>query len=100
MTITSTLLPRHDSRLARLQVHDERSRDFPFKTPPDFQRVTVRHKSHIGVMNQRRLGSCTAHAGVKELSHDPFYSEISSLVVHGQPGNNEHFTRGDRKSVV
>lgn len=91
-TIVRKPLPRQDSRLGRLIVHDERSKDFPFRASLPGVRKNTRHSSAIGIMNQGSLGSCTGHAGAKALSTQPFYQKVEGL-LRGHYRANERFAQ-------
>lgn len=58
--------------LGRLVQHDERSRAYAFTATP--RRLTsVTHQSHIAVLDQGDLGSCTGNATVGALGCDPYF---------------------------
>lgn len=61
--------------LGRLVRHDPRSRAFAYKAEPRAL-VSVRHASHIGILDQGATGSCTGHATVAALACDPFYETL------------------------
>ncbi len=58
--------------LGRFKQHDQRSRSYAFKaTPRNLSSVT--HASHIGILDQGELGSCTGNATVGALGCDPYF---------------------------
>jgi hypothetical protein len=59
--------------LGRIVQHDARSRAYAFKAAPR-RLASVTHASHIGILDQGALGSCTGNAVVGALGCDPFYA--------------------------
>jgi hypothetical protein len=58
--------------LGRVKQHDPRSRRFAFQAVPR-KLSTVTHASHIGILDQGNLGSCTGNATVGALGCDPYF---------------------------
>lgn len=62
--------------LGRIVHHDPRSRQYAYKAAPGVTYASVQHTSHIGILDQGQLGSCTGNATVGALGCDPFYGTI------------------------
>lgn len=62
-----------DPRLGRHVRHDSRSLRFLVTPQPRSAMVSVRHYSHIPVLDQGNLGSCTGNASTKNMSYGDFW---------------------------
>lgn len=67
--------------LGRLVHHDPKSRAYPFKAARGTNYRTVQHASHIDILDQGQIGSCTGNATVGALGCDPFYATLPATVV-------------------
>jgi hypothetical protein len=79
------LFPSPDVDMGRHVAHDDRS----FAYPADASAVlkTVRHPRNIGILNQRRLGSCTGNACAGTLSTQPYkntFTETDAVSLYSQ----------------
>jgi len=63
--------------LGRLKQHDERSRAFAYRAAAPAVLRSVRHTSHIGILDQGDVGSCTGNATVGALGYDPYFSTVN-----------------------
>lgn len=67
--------------LGRHVEHDSRSRAFAVAASSSAGLKTVQHASHIDVLDQGQLGSCTGNALVAALGCDPFYGAVPSALA-------------------
>jgi hypothetical protein len=82
-------------------VHDPRSRDYAWKAPRAVLGSTprsVRHRSHLGILDQGDLGSCTGNASTKAITYGHFWRlSQQHLLKQGQPnwqGVDERYAIG------
>jgi hypothetical protein len=69
-------------RLGRRVSHDPRSRQFRYR-PKTTTLVSAKHESHIGILDQGDLGSCTGNATVGALGCTPYYETLKPLLDDG-----------------
>lgn len=67
--------------LGRRVNHDPRSRAFRYRADRGVTYATVRHQSHIGILDQGSTGSCTGQATVGALACDPFHATLPAGTV-------------------
>lgn len=65
--------------LGRIVQHDPRSRAFAYSARGATYKSIV-HSSHIDILDQGELGSCTGNATIANLGCDPFYKTLSANV--------------------
>lgn len=70
-----------DPRLGRHVMHDSRSLAYKVEAAPLSELKSIRHKSHIPVLNQGKIGSCVGNAVVGCLGHDYFWNTPKILSV-------------------
>lgn len=81
---------RTDPRLGRHQVHDERS--WAYRMAEDaLPTKEVLHERHIPILDQGKIGSCTANAGLGMISTgplwkstDPVWTEDDAVTLYGE----------------
>jgi hypothetical protein len=92
MTVLEHRYEPTDPRLGRHVHHDEASRDYAYPATTA-QLRTVRHWSHIGILDQGQLGSCTGNAAVKAISHTAFWP-LAKAVLNADLGADEVYAVG------
>lgn len=75
-TIYRERLPMHPL-LGRHVRHDPASRAYPV-APTASTLTAVRHESHIAILDQGQLGSCTGNAGVGAVYREPYVTDTSA----------------------
>ena len=69
-----------DPRLGRHVEHDPRSRDYAVEARSLGSLRSVRHRSHIGILDQGHLGSCTGNAATKCISFPGFWRKSKPVL--------------------
>lgn len=94
MRITRLRYEPTDPRLGRHIHHDSRSRDFAYEADDLSNLRSVRHHSHIPVLDQGQVGSCTGNAATKNISHTSWWNAGVKDILSRDAGADEAYAVG------
>jgi Papain family cysteine protease len=83
--ILRSLFASPDIDMGRHVAHDDESWEYPATYATELK--SVMHPRNIGILNQRKLGSCTGNAGAGCLSTQPFtnrFTEVDAVSLYSE----------------